>query len=480
MINWPEIARCFSVLRPVRWIDPRARSFLEHLGPDQPVVVACSGGADSVFLVLAASALLGPERLRIAHFNHGTRGSESDDDASFVTGLAGSLNINCFVGKMDADSGPSEAALREARYAWLTGVYHQQNAASLLLGHHADDVLETQLMGLLTGSGPSGLCSPMPVRVFPDGHVRVRPLLPMKRTTIEKTLTSLGVPWREDSSNTDTRYTRNWIRRELLPRMAERMPQDIYAGSQRTRHLMQDAVDALDACAAQLCLDLSDPGGFSVNNLISLHEGIIRRVLFAWWMRHYGSVDLPANAADTIIRLIAEGSPGIPVSVGTIACMGRTVQALVINNQNFLLLQNERGSDPVPWQRGCHWAWRAGPVFLPVGGSIAATIASWDPGQAPYCSADPRSEAWVQQCDGPILVRQWQPGDRYQPLGAPGSRKLQDIFSDAKLNSEQKQALPVLLNNKGQILWVPGFPPAEHAKITSGINSALRLTYRPL
>ena len=380
-------------------------------------------------------------------------------------------------GKLEDVADKSEAVLRDARYKWLTGLSGKEEAAIILLGHHADDVLETQLMALFSGSGPAGLCSPMPVRHFPDNHVRVRPLLPMKRSTIETTLTSLGASWREDSSNEDSSYTRNWLRKELLPTIAERFPQDIYSGSERTRKLMQESLDAIDKNINELGLDLSDSSGFEVCVLKGSSKGTIRRILLAWWMRHFSDCFLSTGANDNVVELIHCGSLDSPVSIGVIPSLGDSAQALFINSMGRLILRMEKTEKTTAWTRGCHWVWQAGPIFLPKGGFLTGEIVNLESTHAPYKQADPGKEAWLTGVDGSLWVRQWQPGDRYRPLGSPGSRKLQDVFGDAKLNSEQKQALPVILNNKGEILWVPGFPPAEDAKVRDGINSALRLTY---
>jgi len=240
---------------------------------------------------------------------------------------------------------------------------------------------------------------------------------------------------------------------------------------------MQESLDAIDKNINELGLDLSDSSGFEVGVLKGSSKGTIRRILLAWWMRHFSDYLLSTGANDNVVELIHCGLPDSPVSIGVISSLGDATQALIINSSGRLILQMEKPEKSAAWTGGCHWAWQAGPLFLPGGGRLTGELVKWESTSAPYKQADPGKEAWLAGIDGPFLVRQWQPGDRYQPLGSPGSRKLQDVFGDAKLNSEQKQALPVLLKSKGEILWVPGFPPAEDTKVRDGINSALRLTY---
>lgn len=478
MPDWPEIARCFAVLRPVRWLDPEAGSFLAETNPRRPVILACSGGADSVFLLLSALDFLEKDRIHVAHFHHGLRGREADRDASFVEHLCQALGLGFSCGRRQPAGDHSEAALRTARYAWLGQLYKDEQAEALLLGHHADDLLETQLIGLLTGCGPAGMCAPLPVHRFPDGHVRVRPLLSMKRSTIEKTLSSLGAPWRNDGSNKDLRYTRNWIRNDLVPFLSGRFPQDIHAGSARTCKLQREAVEAVDAAVIRLQLNFDDPMGFDARSLYACPDAVIRRALYAWWMRHRADHILPTKATDKLVQTLSQGRVGAVVSIGKVFADDASVYSIAIDESGQVRLTGRQQVPATPWRTGCHWHWRAGPLVLPTGSSICGEPISWAAGQTPYLRANPATEAWLRPQSGPLHIRQWCPGDRYQPLGAPGRRKLQDIFCDAKLNSEQKQALPVILNSADEILWVPGFPPAESARIPVGTKSALRLTYR--
>ena len=476
MTNWPELARCFAVLRPVRWIDAEARALLERIDAGRPVLVACSGGADSVFLLLTTSCLFSAKRIHVAHFHHRLRGNAADQDAEFTRQLSNALGFEFHLGHRNPDSGMSEADLRVARYAWLDSCYHGIGAGALLLGHHADDLLETQLINLLTGSGPAGLSAPLPVHPFANGVVRVRPLLPMKRSTIVKTLGSLQVPWREDGSNRDSLFTRNWLRQELLPMLKEHFPQDIHAGSARTCQLQREAVEAIDAPLSSLSIDFSDPAGFYACPLQGAPAAVARRALYGWWMRHYGEQFLPTRAADKVISAIAVGDRDVSISIGRVPFS--EIHAIRIDGTGYLRLARQSGTQLQGWGGGVHWHWPGGPVRLPSGASLRGDMVHWKDLATPYMDASPRTEAWLRPPSGALFVRPWLPGDRYRPLGAPGSRKLQDVFCDAKLNSEQKRVLPVILNSADDILWVPGFPPAESYRIVDGANSALRLTYR--
>lgn len=482
-MNWPEIARCLTVLRPVEWVDRKALAYFREEAADKPVVVACSGGCDSVFLVLVMNALLEPGQLHVAYFDHGVRGKASEEDGLFVKGLCDALNLAYHSGSTDNSLSSDEASLRKARYEWLEAVASECKSTSIITGHHADDVIESQLMALSSGTGPAGMSSPLPVRVFPNGPVRVRPLIAMKRSTIERTLESLGAEWREDKSNADTAYTRNRIRHKVIPVLKESMPQDVYAASNRTRVLMEEAAQALDAWLSHLKLSFDDPNGFDASALVGHPSALARRALMAWWMRFYPGISISPGAGDQLVEILTEGRPGSLVTVGKLGANNHgfpeeAIFALHLNDERRLFLQQKGVNSCSKWIAGMHWCPDSGPVYLPNGAVLKAVRMNLADAGYSYKKADPIREAWVTGVKGPLCVRQWQPGDRYRPLGAPGRRKLQDLFTDAKLNSEQKAALPVLLDNHGNILWVPGFPPSDEAKVCQKSISALILTYQ--
>jgi len=472
MTPWQELSGSLAEKQWFNFFNANVLSHLGQLSPEKPVLIACSGGADSVFLTLALYAGMpnAADRLHLLHFNHQLRGRESDQDAEFVHDLAVGLGIPCQIGQAPGDLPQDEASLRKARYEWMVEKYVELDAGGLCLGHHADDVVESLLMAVLTGSGPAGMASPLPVKQFSDGHVRLRPMLELRRDQIVEFLKSAGVPWCEDASNLNTAYTRNWLRKECIPMLQDRIPQDIYAGTRRTRERMQECVDALDEATLALGLDYSSKEGILASRLQGEPAALIRRALMSWWLRHYPEQILNKFAMDSLVALLQEGKSGMSVEIGR-------GQALWLDGRGFLAFRSEVPGFP-EWNSGCHWHWPAGPIFLPAGTQLVAQKVYFEQDEEPpYKKADPESTAWINWDGRTLQVRQWRPGDRYQPLGAPGSRKLQDIFVDAKLSPEQKRHLPVLVDMEGSILWVPGFPPGEAFRLLPESKSGLKLTY---
>jgi tRNA(Ile)-lysidine synthase len=197
------------------------------------LVIAVSGGPDSVALARAAVLArgAGPVRLVLAHVNHCLRGAESDADEALVVDLASQLpavelcRTRVDVAAEAARSGANlEATARRLRYAWLTQVAREHGIRQVATGHTADDQAETVLHRLLRGAGLQGLRGIAACRSLAADVELVRPMLGVTRSDVLAFLASLGQPFREDSSNRDLRHTRNRIRHELLPLLAEYNP----------------------------------------------------------------------------------------------------------------------------------------------------------------------------------------------------------------------------------------------------------------
>jgi tRNA(Ile)-lysidine synthase len=202
---------------------------------DHSVVVAVSGGADSVALLralhqLALASRSRSGRLLVAHVDHGLRGRASDDDRHFVVTLAETLGLESRVISLSPDalrqtSGVGlEAAARTARYRALHECAHQAGARFLATGHTWDDQVETVLFRLLRGTGIAGLSGIRPLRPLDSSLSLVRPLVSIRRSEVLAYLEHLRQTYCRDATNRDPTFTRNWIRHELLPLLRSRFP----------------------------------------------------------------------------------------------------------------------------------------------------------------------------------------------------------------------------------------------------------------
>jgi tRNA(Ile)-lysidine synthase len=269
---------------------------------DVTVLVAVSGGADSVALLcgLAAVRKRGVGRLVAAHFNHGTRGTESDADEAFVVRLCAHLGIVCSVGRAEGNTAndhsiSSEEQAREARYAFLRRTAEQTGARYIVTAHTADDQAETVLHRMLRGTGVAGLAGMRRCRAILPGVSLVRPLLNLRRTENVEYLGAIGQPYRVDASNQDVRFTRNRIRRDLLPQLADTYNVNVVAALTRLGRLageMQEVTDDLVDGLTERCVRVQPDGAVTINcrQLAGQRHYLVRELLIALWRRHRWSL----------------------------------------------------------------------------------------------------------------------------------------------------------------------------------------------
>ena len=441
-----------------------------------PWAVACSGGSDSVCLVLLLYAHY-PEsrgRMKVLHFNHRLRGEASDGDERFVQELADSLGLDFFCDRWEREGSksPNEGEAREARFTFLHKTMNDLSARVLFLGHQMEDIGETMLMRLARGSGSTGLSAPRPLQIFTDGRVHMRPLLDITKSEIVKNLLSLGIAWREDASNLTEDHPRNRLRHAVLPAFQESVPHDVHAGAARSRALLEE-----DDKALELWLDSTMPPGALSGQLdLSILEGkpraLFRRALNRWLsMNNMGGV-LSREAFDRLLEA---------------ACANRRYRTSAgakcfIEIKNRLLAIARIKAAP-EWPG--IFAPLGGRVFLPCGGELQIEAIELDAAQRARIlggEVDPGRRAYLAHPGEPVsgvFLRIWQPGDRYRPLGAPGTIKLQDQFTNRKIRSAERKLLPVVCLKEDTILWCPGLDPADAWRIDECTDDALMLTFTP-
>lgn len=229
-----------SLKEEPRWLFRFRRDFsaclLRLKLPMEPLVIAVSGGADSVALVhfLAKEC---PYPLILAHYNHGLRGQESNTDSQFVSDLAYTLQsqfpnrIHLAIGSpvepLLQQSGNLEANARNARYEWLIRVAKDWKSKVVLTAHHANDQAETVLFHILRGTGPSGLKGIAPKRKLDPTITLVRPLLEFLPETLRRYLNHFGQEYRQDSTNQQNHFTRNRLRNEIIPQLSIMMGRSV-------------------------------------------------------------------------------------------------------------------------------------------------------------------------------------------------------------------------------------------------------------
>jgi tRNA(Ile)-lysidine synthase len=432
------------------------------------VVVAVSGGADSVALLDILSSL--PElklNLVTAHLNHLLRGAESDGDEKFVRKLAGSYGVPILVKRVDVgesarrDRRSLEDAGRVARYAFFDEVAVLNRAHAVALAHHADDQAETVLMRLLRGAGGSGLCAMAPR----SAGRYVRPLLGATRGEIEAYLQRRGLPFRTDSSNGAMDFLRNRIRHELIPSLSSYNPAitERLGGTARAlaadEEFLEAATDAAFArhvtlSAGRVLMALpgvrSEPRGIRwrlYRRAIFQAKGDLLRIGF----RHLQDID----------RLIFSPKPHLTLVLPDLLQIARSYEEVSF-------APAEERMSPLHAE---FFVDRPGIYPLPGGGSLAVDHAI----PPDDLKSVPATTAWFDLAKAPFpwLVRSFRPGDRFSPFGMAGQKKVKDLFIDAKLPVASRSRIPLLFCGE-TLLWVGGVRVSNAARLTERTETAVR------
>ena len=269
------------------------------------VVVAVSGGADSVALLRALDAARdqrAPLPLVLAHLNHQLRGNESDADEAFVVDLHAALSAGgrpglslcrtrCDIASQARAEGENlEALARRERYRWLAETARAHGIRWIAAGHTANDQAETVLHRLLRGTGLRGLRGIAPRRELETGIDVVRPLLTVTRSEILAYLQELGQPYREDSSNRDLRFTRNRIRHELLPHLAQQYNPSVVGVLASLAGQAEEAYRIEESAAMMLLAETELPRAgtlliFDRVRLLTAPRHRVREMFRAVWLR---------------------------------------------------------------------------------------------------------------------------------------------------------------------------------------------------
>lgn len=474
-IDWEVSARSLAAGAGLDLWAREVRAWLTGASVDR-VLVACSGGADSVFLLCqlwGCRTDLGLE-LVVGHYNHGWRGADSDADSGFVEAVARGLGCEFLTAVRPGEAdGFTETKARALRMEFLRGAATESGCGAICFGHQRDDILETQLQRLARGAGLDGLAAPRPVHVFSgDEPVHLRPLLDMSAAVLRGHLERAGIPWCEDASNADMGIARNALRGKFIPELAGMLGRDASAGAARTRRLLEADALALAELARVALPEAYEGAEFLAReSLRSLPEALGRRALTAWLEGRGLLCSLSAAGLDGLLEALrGKGVKGRQsAGVGFVVFDGERVWceaadevAAVLEGCEFRVSESLRLSTGAVLES----------EWVVVDAALLARLAAGE--------VDPAEECFAVLVEGVEVLKVCAPasGDRYEALGAPGSRKLKDCLLDRGLSEKERKLLPVVSIAKEQIIWVPGLPVAEKFRVGRKAKKALRLTYR--
>ncbi len=444
------------------------------------VVAAVSGGPDSVAL-LHALAEISQEfdaRIVVGHVNHGLRGEESDAEQRYVEHLTARLGLLCECRHVDvrgalrlSGGGNVQETARTLRYEALAEIAASCGASKIALGHHADDQAETVLMRIIRGTGVSGLRG-IPVRRKLSADLElIRPLLRIRKETIEAYCSMHQLEPRMDSSNEKRDYTRNAVRLDVIPYLSNWNPQLASALQQLTDMATADD-DYMEAEAVKACERVvrKEYGGYTADRsaLLSLHIALQRRLIklilnylfsgFSGW--DYEGIERIR------VSISAERPSTIGFDIGSGFRFEREYEQLYWgvprhsgDTSDYLYaVTHEGGCYPLPCADAALQVERFNGTRMP----------------------EPHSNLYEAYFDAeallfPLYVRSRKPGDRIRIFGLSGSKKVKDILIDRKVPPSERDRLPLVTDAEGRILWIPGLARSDTALLVPDSKRILRL-----
>ena len=400
----------------------------------ETVLVALSGGADSVALLLSLRELGYP--VRAFHLNHCLRGAESDRDEAFCRRLCEKLGVELTVERVDVAAVAGDSAVEETarriRYARLE---HASHGAKIAVAHNADDNLETMLFHLVRGTGTKGLAGIPPVR----GNV-IRPLIEVERSAIEDFLRERGQDFVTDSTNADTVYTRNRIRRAVVPVLRELNPQAAQAAARLSRQLRQDetCLQSYAQDCAKLCA--AENGTWQIKPLREAEPAIRTRALRLLLENAQMPLkDVTARHFAALEHLLETDSPSAEIDLPNGYLARREYDVLRIVRKGEIAIERPEIQLTVPFV-GIIW-----------NGATELTAKKLEKSEVFYKTFN----TFCLDCGTidfeSLCVRTRRTGDRLRLTENGGSRTLKKLMIDRKIPRHLRETLAVIADKNGVI-----------------------------
>ena len=440
------------------------------------VVVAVSGGPDSVALLACLVALSSRWNLQIniGHVNHGLRGMESDKDAAFVEQLGSHFGVPVTIRKITLKKEDAKLAkqslqayARLIRYQALESILQEHCATKIATGHTANDQAETVLMWMLRGSGTGGLSGIPPKR----GEKIVRPLLDLPRKKIVEYLDKRELSYRMDSSNRQPVYLRNRLRQELMPQLKFFSPGIVNVLS-RQAEMIRDDHEYLENVAVQafrqICVNRDEREiQLERSALLAVPMAIRRRVVRHSLQHVSGELEGPRfDAIQCLLDRLEHGQSGWVIPIDTVDVC-QEYDRLIFSKRRRIFFDELSSSSLKDIEVGM-----PGEVTWPLTGQrLAITVKHAQEITTHQNSCETHLDAATFTPE--LRIRSWKPGDVFCPKGLGGhQKKLQDFFSDIKLPRSQRERVPLLVAPEG-ILWIGGLRGDERFQVSSATISVV-------
>lgn len=432
------------------------------LKPGDRIGIAVSGGVDSVSLLrvlFERRAELGLV-LSVVHFNHKLRGDESELDEHFVNEIARAYHLSLHRSEADTKTFARqkalsiEAAARDLRYSFFGKLIKEGTLDKIATAHTLDDQAETVLLRIIRGTGTSGLAGILPQLKVGTGAI-IRPFLNTRRAEIVSYLKERNQICREDSTNSETVFTRNRLRHDLLPELAAKFNPEISDALSNLAEIARAEDEFWASATAEAFVRCFRGNAINIPELLKLHQALQRRVLrlaaiqkgtnldFEHTERILNLAHFPASREERTIEL------------------PNGFRALLAGLQ--LLITTD---EPQPKPCGFNYS-------LPIPGEVAirelrillrAKLVTGVTAPSQSGNYPTRDGAYnddhklaIERLTTPLTIRNWRPGDRFWPAHTRSEKKVKELLQDRRVTSRQKSLWPVALAGD-QIVWMRGFP----------------------
>ncbi|MBE9490264.1 MAG: tRNA lysidine(34) synthetase TilS [Bacteroidetes bacterium] len=428
------------------------------------LLIANSGGLDSVVLTHLCYKL-GLD-VALAHCNFNLRGTESDEDENFVLQLAKNLNLEVFIESFQTEAYAKEnklstqMAARELRYQWFNELKELLGFDYILTAHHADDNLETFLINLSRGTGLEGLSG------IPEINENiVRPLLPFSREDIQQYAKVSKLKWREDSSNISTKYLRNKLRLEVIPKLKEINPQLLKNFNKTIEHLKDSKdiiTDRIDVISNHVIKDI-DTNSISFNipeiKKLSNPRAYIYELLKDFGFTEWNDVNnlLVAQSGKQVFskthRLLKDRDCLLLSEIDSNVILSGSEESIIIAETDK------------------HIQTPLGTLFFDEADAIFGKRTN-----VTSTSKLQRSCIFVDKAllKFPLTVRQWKEGDYFCPFGMKGKKKLSKFFKDEKLSLLEKENIWLLCSDN-EVVWIINRRADDRFKVTENTKQIIKI-----
>lgn len=460
------------------------------LDAEDRVGVAVSGGPDSIALLHVMMKIAAELRLSlvIIHVNHGLRGEESEEEEQFVRTLGDSMKIPVAARKISIpairqrEQGSVENLCRRERYGYFEEVTERYSLDKIALGHNQDDQAETVIIKFLRGSGLGGLRGILPVR---DG-MYVRPLIEVSREEILAFLRENGAQYMTDSSNIDNIYIRNKIRNRLIPGLKEQYNPKLIENIARMADIirLENAFIEQYVNDALLKLNIIYEGnriGINLPDFKLLHPVLRLRIIKKLLQNRTSSkmkisyVHVKA-VSDLIEGSRSNGLLNLPLGI----TVRREYDNLTILKDKDSSLLTDPHDKIKKLRKDDKWDFNDYfyNVFIPGAVQVkeAGLTIEFSCTGIEHVDLNAKHTVFMDydSLTYPLIIRNMRAGDRMQPLGLGGTKKVKSIFIDKKIPRSRRGKIPLIVD-QNSILWIPGIQLSDRARVTDTTKTVLRV-----